>query len=98
MDLIVEALENWLQHVEARVTADMNMELQKEFTKLEVEEALNQMVPLKSSSPDGFETYFYQSYWTLVGDEVSTIVFKFLKGDEFVPLVNSTLIALIPKV
>ncbi|XP_075640217.1 uncharacterized protein LOC142611959 [Castanea sativa] len=43
----------------------MNVELLKEFTPDEVENALKQMAPLKSPGPDGMPPLFYQNYWSL---------------------------------
>lgn len=63
-----EVIEECLSTVDSRVTTDMNKLLQQEFTRLDVEEALHQMAPLKSPCPDGFGTCFYQSYWHVIGD------------------------------
>lgn len=52
-------MEECLYELEKNVTDEMNDNMQKEFTRSEIEEALNQMAPLKSLGPDGFETYFY---------------------------------------
>ena len=40
------------------VTDEMNAELVKEFTALEVKEALNQMAPLKAPGPNGIPRCF----------------------------------------
>lgn len=53
---------DYLGEVESRVTEIMNTKLQKEFTRGEVEEAPNDMAPLKSPGPNGFGVYFYQTY------------------------------------
>ena len=48
------------------VTDEMNAELVKEFTALEVKEALNQMAPLKAPGPDGMPPLFYQHFWSIM--------------------------------
>lgn len=71
--------------------------MQKEFTRVEIEEALQQMEPLKSPGPDGFGASFYQSYWSTVGDEVSAMLPDFRNGGQLNKDINSTYIILIPK-
>ena len=51
--------EEILEQIPTKVTEDMNVELLKEFTTDEVENALKQMAPLKSPSPDGMPPLFY---------------------------------------
>ncbi|XP_042942922.1 uncharacterized protein LOC122277108 [Carya illinoinensis] len=75
----------------------MNDRLLKNFSIAEVEEALRQMVPLKSLGPDGFGACFYQSHWNQVADEVCVAVLSTLNGNSWLPKLNYTFIALIPK-
>jgi hypothetical protein len=79
------------------ITEDMNNSLLREFTTLEVKEALDQMAPLKSPRPDDFAVGFYQSSWDMVGEEECIAVLDFLNHDIFDPAINKTFIALIPK-
>ena len=46
------------------VTEEMNEELMKEFSEIEVKEALKQMTPLKALGPDGMPPLFYQHFWS----------------------------------
>lgn len=80
--------------MDLRVLAKMRKELQKEFTRFEIEESLYQMTSLKSPSSNGFGACFYQSYWNLVRDKLKTSVLSVT----FFPTKNSTYIALIPKI
>nr|XP_023892926.1 uncharacterized protein LOC112004916 [Quercus suber] len=66
--------EGILEQIPTKVTEDMNGELLKEFTSEEVEMALKQMAPLKSPGPDGMPQLFYQSYWSLVGPDVTEAI------------------------
>ena len=59
------------------VTTEMNASLTSEFTALEVEVALKQMAPLKAPGPDGMPPLFYQSYWPLLGNDVTQSVLHF---------------------
>ena len=60
------------------VTDDMNKQLSEEFTVEEVEDTLKQMAPLKSLGPDGMPPLFYQSYWSLVGTDVTKAILSYL--------------------
>lgn len=72
--------------------------LQQLFYKRRVESALKKMSPLKSSGPDDFNPSFYQTYWHIVGDEVTSSVLKFLNDDIFDSGINFTYIVFIPKI
>lgn len=94
----LEDIESCLREVEPRVIVEMNEFLIRCFTTSEVEEAIKQMAPLKSPEPDGFGACFYQSHWSIIGNEVCTSVRSFLNGNTFNPSLHYTFITLIPKV
>ena len=51
-----------LDTIPNKVTKDMNQRLIQEFTREEVEAALNQMHPTKAPGPDGMSAIFFQNY------------------------------------
>ena len=53
-----------LKKIPCMVIEEMNEELMKEFSEIEVKEALNQMAPLKALGPDGMPPLFYQHFWS----------------------------------
>lgn len=75
----------------------MNFRLTIAYSWEEVEITLKQMAPLKSLSPHGFSTCFYQQRWNIIGDEVSRAVLDILQEKGISPSINSTFIALILK-
>lgn len=83
--------------VQPRVTLTMNELLSMVFTPEEVDQALAYMHPLKSPGPNGFGASFYEQHWRVVGNEVRHAVLDFLNNGIFDPVINSTYIALIPK-
>jgi hypothetical protein len=87
-----------LAGLEPKVSDEMNRSLLREFTMGEVEAALNHMGPLKSPGPDGFSACFYQNSWPTVKVEVCQAVLGFLNHDIFDVDLNSTHIALVPKI
>lgn len=84
--------------VQARVTYAMNERLLQPFLSEDVDFALSQMHPLKASGPDGFGVSFYQKHWETVGGTLKKAVLDFLNLGIFDDSINSTYIALIPKV
>ena len=67
-----------LEKIPCMVTDEMNVDLVKEFTKLEVKEALNQMAPLKVPGPDGMPSLFYQHLWVTMQNDVTSAILSWL--------------------
>ena len=47
-----------------------------EFQAFEVKQALDQMAPNTTLSPDGMSPIFYKSFWHIVGEDVTAVVSK----------------------
>lgn len=56
------------------------------------------MHPSKSPGPNGFSVIFYTKYWGLVGDEVCSLVLRFLNHGSRPDNLNDTNVVLIPKI
>ena len=58
----------------------MNVEVESgvggEFQAFEVKQALDQMAPNTTLSPDGMSPIFYKSFWHIVGEDVTAVVSK----------------------
>nr|XP_023927486.1 uncharacterized protein LOC112038880 [Quercus suber] len=87
-----------LEVVQPVVTEEMNTNLTRDFTKQEVDLALKEMAPLKAPGPDGMPPLFFQSFWPLIGDEVSKAVLDCLNSCHIPHEFNYTYVTLIPKV
>lgn len=94
----LEDYQDCLSVVQPRVSHAMNERLLQPFLPKEVDSALSQMHPLKAPGPDGFRVSFYQKHWETVGGTMKKAVLDFLNLGIFGSSINSTYIALIPKV
>ena len=91
-------MQTVLKAIEPKVTANINQELIKDFTRDEVEHALKHMEPLKALGPNGMPPIFFQSFWSVVGDDVTYAVLDCL-NNYYIPYdLNHTFVTLIPKV
>jgi hypothetical protein len=77
---------------------EMNQKLLADFTQEEIVTTMQQMSLIKTLGPDGFSACFYQSNWPTIQSKVCTTIFHFLNKGEMDALINTTHIALIPKV
>ena len=80
------------------VTDEMNNSLNKPYTTEEVLKALHHMAPLTTPGPDGMSPIFYKSFWHIVGKDVTEVVLTALNSGTIPDSINSTFIALIPKI
>lgn len=69
-----------------------------EFTRDEVEMALNQMALLKAPGLDGTPPIFYQRYWQGIGGDVTEAVLACSNSIMIPSGLNHTYLTLIPKV
>ena len=91
-------VEEVLRVVPSIITEEQNTMLAVEFVKAEINEALQQMEPLKALGPDGLPPLFYQKFWNTIGDDVLAAILNCLNIGFIPPSINRTFITLIPKV
>ena len=72
--------------------------LGRDFQAFMVRLALDQMALLTAPRPDGMSPIFYKSFWHIVGRDVTSVVLNALNSGVVPESLNSTFIALIPKV
>ena len=92
-----ERMEECLNTVPQRMTTAMRVELSRPTVE-EVKAALFQMGPTKAPRPDGMNALFYQKFWHIVGNDVSSAVLEFLNFGIMIPEINYTHLVLIPKI
>lgn len=91
-------LAETLNSIHCLIIDDMNRQLCKAFTDMEVHEALKQMAPLKAPELNGMPPLFYQNIWGSIGKDITQDVLYFLNSTSLPHHLNHTFITLIPKV
>lgn len=79
------------------ITEEHNSMLMVTFKVEEVVEAIKSIAPLKASGKDGYPAIFYQKYWNIIGEDVTTYCLDVLNGRRSIEEINQTSIVLIPK-
>jgi hypothetical protein len=87
-----------LQHIPSVVTHEMNEQLNRPCTKVEVKEALDSIGDLKAPVPEGMPAVFYKKFWHLMGGKVQEEFLVVLNGGVIPEGWNDTTIVVIPKV
>ncbi|KAG5537109.1 hypothetical protein RHGRI_024523 [Rhododendron griersonianum] len=90
--------EEILSLIDPVVTAEMNAKLVKAPNCEEIRLATFQLGPLKAPGSDGFPGLFFQSYWEIVGNDVTEAVKSFFQNGVLLREWNQTNVTLIPKV
>jgi hypothetical protein len=91
-------VEPSVEALECKVTTEMNNRLLAEFTVEEITSSLNQMAPTKAPGPDGFSACFYQQNWGTIHGKVCNAILHFLNFSDMDVKINSTYVALVPKI
>ena len=66
--------EDSLSFIPQLVTDEINEQLTSEFMEWEIQEALKQMAPLKAPRPNGMPPLFYQHFWGMINQEVTSTI------------------------
>ena len=81
-----------------KVTPEMNQMLNTIPSDSEIKEAMASINGGKAPGPDGFSATFYQSYWHIVGEDVTRDIRSFFTTNSLQAQQNETHIRLIPKI
>ncbi|KAF7139221.1 hypothetical protein RHSIM_Rhsim07G0138700 [Rhododendron simsii] len=87
-----------LSVVENCISSEMNERLIKDVSVEEIKKAAFDLGSLKAPGPDGYPSFFFQSYWEKVGEGVCQAVQRFFNNGFLLKELNQTNIVLIPKV
>eukprot|EP00253_Pinus_taeda_P011463 PITA_11463 len=93
-----EAIKELTAAIPKTITSYQNWALCREISLEEVEEAIRSMPNDKTPGPDGFTINFYKACWSIVKQEVWEVVEDSIRSGTILKSLNSTFLALIPKV
>ncbi|KAG7583573.1 hypothetical protein ISN44_As08g030850 [Arabidopsis suecica] len=93
-----DQLEEVLQHIQPRVTPNMNQQLTVPVTEEEIFKALSQMNVDKAPGPDGLNAGFFKYHWPTIKSGVIKFVQHFFQTGYLNPEMNHTYICLVPKI
>lgn len=85
-----------LSSIDHCVSKEDNVKFTAVYTNEEIRAVVFEMGATKAPKEDGLLTLFYQKYWHIIGDEVTSFCLQILNGDMEVSSLNSTNIVLIP--
>lgn len=90
-------MENIMGSLTNKITEAHRDEMDKPFTRAEIDLALKNMNPSKTLGPDGAHTFFfYQKYWDILGEDVSRICLEVLNEGKKLTPISKTFLTLIP--
>eukprot|EP00253_Pinus_taeda_P029800 PITA_29800 len=92
------AIQEITNAIPKSITEEQNWALRKTITMEEVEEAVRNMPSDKAPGLDGFTINFYKACWNIVKQHIWEIVEDSRRSKTILKSLNSTFIALVPKV
>lgn len=80
------------------ITVERSLDLMKEVDEEEIRSAIFEMKPFKVPGPDGLPAVFFQKLWDVIRVDIVRMIKSFFSKGFLLKELNSTNIALIPKV
>ncbi|KAL2225589.1 UNVERIFIED_CONTAM: hypothetical protein Sindi_2981200 [Sesamum indicum] len=91
----IRYLRPWARHC---ITDEEANQLLLPLSADDVKQAVFDIADDKAPGPDGYSSRFFKAAWPVVGEEVTRAVLDFFSTGKLLKQVNSTILALIPKV
>ncbi|GJT38738.1 RNA-directed DNA polymerase, eukaryota, reverse transcriptase zinc-binding domain protein [Tanacetum coccineum] len=70
----------------------------KEVSNAKIRKAMFMIDDNKAPGPDGYSSHFFKKAWHIIGEDVCTAVREFFVTGRILSEINSTIIALVPKI
>ncbi|KAL2228620.1 UNVERIFIED_CONTAM: hypothetical protein Sindi_1841700 [Sesamum indicum] len=90
----IRYLRPWTRHC---ITDEEANQLLLPFSAEDVKQAVFDIADDKAPGPDGYSSRFFKAAWPVVGEEVTRAVLDFFSTGKLLKQINSTILALIPK-
>ena len=91
------AQDKMLMTIPSLITVEDNKSLNKPISLDEVKSAIFSMNPDKSPGPDGFQAFFFQKCWDIIGIDLWKALEAMRNGGSLLSEINFTFLTLIPK-
>ncbi|KAL2225170.1 UNVERIFIED_CONTAM: hypothetical protein Sindi_2980000, partial [Sesamum indicum] len=91
----IRYLRPWARHC---ITDEEANQLLLPISADDVKQAMFDIADDKAPGPDGYSSRFFKAAWPVVGEEVTRAVLDFFSTGKLLKQVNSTILALIPKI
>ncbi|KAL2240789.1 UNVERIFIED_CONTAM: hypothetical protein Sindi_0720100 [Sesamum indicum] len=95
MSIDIRFLRPWARHI---LSNEESTALLLPFTPTDDKQAVFDTTEDKAPGPDKYSSGFFKAAWPIVGQEVTSAVLDFFSTDPLLKQINTTLLALIPKV
>lgn len=79
------------------ISTVQQVELMQQIEYGDVKKAMFSIGNTKSPGPDGYGSSLYKSAWNIMGKDISEAILEFFQNGKLLRQINSTIIALIPK-
>ena len=80
------------------LTTEQQLKLCSQFTVQEIKNAMFSIPNMKSLGPDGYNSGFYKSSWSIIGPLVCAAVKEFFETATMPKYFGATKLAILPKV
>ncbi|KAL2235456.1 UNVERIFIED_CONTAM: hypothetical protein Sindi_1277800 [Sesamum indicum] len=91
----IRYLRPWARHC---ITDEEANQLLLPLSADDVKQAVFDIADDKAPGPDGYSSRFFKAAWPVVGEEVMRAVLDFFSTEKLLKQINSTILALLPKV
>ena len=87
-----------LKFIPKLISSEDNKVLNKPITLEEVRLVVFNMNPDKSPGPDGFQAFFFQKCWDIIGEDLWKVIEALMNGQAILSKINHSFLTLIPKI
>lgn len=90
-------MEGAVEHISPCISTDMNADVCRPISIEEMKWVIQQLGSLKAPGPNGFPGVFYDKFWDIVNNHITSTTSVFLRHGTDLKHINQTFISLIPK-